>query len=70
MVAQHLHLGVLGRIAHLDPGHEAVTLGLGEGIGALHLDRVLGGDDHERAGELVRGAVGRHLPLLHRLQHG
>ena len=32
------------RIAERDPDHEAVELRLGKGIGALVLDRVLGGD--------------------------
>ena len=36
------------RVAHRDARHEPVALGLGQRVGALHLDRVLGGDHHER----------------------
>jgi hypothetical protein len=50
------------------PGHEAVALRLGEGVGALHLDRVLGRDHHERRLELVGRAVDGDLALLHALQ--
>ena len=37
------------RIAEAEAKHEAVELGLGQREGALVLDRVLGGDDQERA---------------------
>ena len=30
-----------------DVEHEAVELGFGQRVGALHLDRVLGGEDEE-----------------------
>jgi len=43
---------------------------LGEGVGALHLDRVLGRDHQERPGELVGGPVDGRLVLLHALQEG
>ena len=36
------------RVAHRDPRGEPVALRLGQRVGALHLDRVLGRDDHER----------------------
>ena len=45
---EHRDLGGLDRVAHRDPGHEAVALGLGQRVGALHLDGVLGRDHHER----------------------
>ena len=66
--AQQLHLGLDGGVAHGHPRGEAVALRLGQRVGAFHLDRVLRGDDHERGLQHVRGAVHRHLPLLHRLQ--
>ena len=44
---EHRDLGGLHRVAHREPHHEPVALGLGQGVGALHLDRVLGGDHHE-----------------------
>ena len=69
MGVQHVQLGARRRVAHLDPGHEAVALRLGQGIGALHLDRVLGGHHHERRLEQVGRAVDADLALLHRLQH-
>ncbi len=49
---------------------EAVELRLGQRIGALMLDRVLRGDDHEPAAELMGLAVDGHIALLHRLQQG
>ena len=65
---QHGELGGLHRVADRDPCHEAVALRLGEGVGALHLDGVLGRDDHERCVELVGRVVHGDLPLLHALQ--
>ncbi len=65
---EHRDLGGLDRVAHRHPRHEAVALGLGEGVGALHLDGVLRRDDHERRLELVRRPVDGDLTLLHALQ--
>ena len=69
---------VFGLVTHLEgdveiDGHrialvtllEAIALGLREGVGALHLERVLGRDDHERRRERIGGAVNRDLALLH-----
>src|SRR3954447_2907446 len=56
------------RVAELEPDHEAVDLRLRERVGALVLDRVLRGEDEERAGELVRVDVDGHHPLLHALE--
>ena len=53
---QHLDFGVLVRVAHGDPGHEPVALGLGQRVGAFHLDGVLGGHHHEGLVELVGSA--------------
>jgi hypothetical protein len=47
---------------------EAVELGLGQPVGAGLLDRVLGGDDHERPAHRVRDAVDGDPALLHDLQ--
>ena len=65
---EHPQLGGRLRVAHRDAGHEAVALRLGQRVGALHLDRVLGRDDHERRFEVVRRGVDGDLALLHRLQ--
>ncbi len=65
---QHLQLGLRARVPDRDPRHETVPLRLRQGVGALHLDRVLGGDDHEGRGQLVGLPVHRDLALLHRLQ--
>ena len=56
------------RIAQAQADHEAVELGLGQGEGALVLDRVLGGDDQERVRHRVGDAVDGRLPLLHALE--
>jgi hypothetical protein len=51
-----------------DVEHEAVELGLGQRVGALLLDRVLGGEDEERLRQRVGGPAGGDLVLLHRLE--
>ncbi len=51
--------------------HEkAVHLGLGQGVGALLFDGVLGGQHHEKIREPVGRAGYRDLPLLHGFQQG
>ena len=64
-VVEHRQFRLAARVAHGHPGGEAVALGLGEGIGALHLERVLGRHHQERAGQLVADPVDGDLPLLH-----
>ena len=49
---------------------EPVELGLGERIGPLHLERVLGGQHEERRRQPVRRAGDGDRPLLHRLEQG
>jgi hypothetical protein len=56
------------RIAHLDPHQEPVELGFGQWVGALVLDRVLGGHHHERPLEVVGHGVDGDLALLHGLE--
>ena len=58
------------RVADEDLEHEPVDLGLGQGVRALGLDRVLGGQDEERVGHLEGLAADRHLALLHHLEQG
>jgi hypothetical protein len=53
---------------HLE--HEPVELRLGQRVGALLLDRVLGGEHQKRLVQHVSLAADRHLLLLHRLQQG
>ena len=59
---------LLGRERDHDLEQEPVELRLGEGIGAFHLERVLGREDEERRIELVALAGDRDLVLLHRLE--
>ena len=59
---------LLGREGDHDLEQEAVELRLGEGIGALHLERVLGREDEERRLEREALAGDRDLVLLHRLE--
>ena len=66
LLGQHPRLVRQRRVADLDPQREAVELGLGQRVGALVLDRVLGRDHHERRGQLVADAVDGDLVLLHR----
>ena len=67
-VSRISQLALGGRVAHRDAHEEPVELRLGQRVGALVLDRVLGGDHHERAGQLVGRAVDRDLRLGHRLE--
>ena len=66
---QALFLG-FGGVGHGHLQEEAVQLGLGQGIGALLLDGVLGGQHHEGAGHREGLALDGHLLLLHDLQQG
>ena len=59
---------LLGRERDHDLEQEAVELGLGQGIGALHLERVLGREDEERRLEREALPGDRDLVLLHRLE--
>ena len=45
---EECELGVAVGVTDAQPHEEPVELGLGQGIGALELDRVLGRDHHER----------------------
>ena len=58
------------RIGDLDLEHEAIDLGLGQGIRSLLLDRVLRGHDQEQALQGEGLLADGHLPLLHGLQQG
>ena len=44
VLEEHPPLVGLARVAQRDARHEPVALGLGQRVGALHVDRVLGGD--------------------------
>ncbi|MEI9887364.1 MAG: hypothetical protein WDN08_12835 [Rhizomicrobium sp.] len=65
---QHLALGLLVGIADVDLQQEAVELRLGQGIGALLLQRVLRRQHMERLGQVVALSRHRDVALLHRLQ--
>ena len=67
---QDLGLDLRRRVADRQPQHEPVELCLGQGVGALVFDRVLGRDDHERGPERVGLGVDRDLTLLHALEQG
>ncbi len=64
------HQVLLGREGDPELEQEAVELRLRQGIGAFHLERVLGRQDEERRIELVALARDRDLLLLHRLEEG
>jgi len=69
-VREAQHHGLVGRrrIPDVDLGEEAVELGLGEGVGALVLDRVLCRDDEERRRKRMRHPVDTDLTFLHRFE--
>lgn len=56
--------GVVG-VADGDADGEAVELGFGEGVGALILGGVLGGDDEERGGEGAGDAIRGDCAFAH-----
>ena len=61
--------GMVG-VAEAGLHQEPVELRLGQPVGACLLDRVLGGDDHERPADLVGGPVDGDVALLHDLEQG
>jgi hypothetical protein len=67
-VAQNLLLDLERGIAQPQPQHEAVNLRLGERVGAVMLDRVLRGDDHEGRAQAIGHALDRDVPLGHRFK--
>ena len=50
--------------------HEAVELGFGQGVGAFLFDGVLGGEDHERLGEVEGFAADADVAFLHGFEQG
>ena len=66
---QQLQLVGFRGVADGHPEHEAVELGLGERVGPLRLDRILGGQNKERSFQDVADPVRGDLPLLHGLQY-
>jgi len=66
--AEHRALGRGRRVTQRDAGGEPVPLRLGQRVGALHLDRVLGGDDHERRLQRIGRAIHGDLTLAHALE--
>ena len=65
---EHLRLLRLAGVAHRQPQQKAVQLRLGQAVGALELDGVLGRHHHEGLLERVRHATLGDLPLAHRFQ--
>ena len=66
--ADDLHIVVCARVPERRLEQEAVDLGLGQGERALELDRVLGGQHHERLGQRMGHPVHGDLTFLHGLQ--
>ena len=64
-----VHL-LAGGEADVQLEEEAVQLGLGQRVGALHLDRVLGRQHEERPRQLVDGGRDGDGLLLHRFEQG
>jgi hypothetical protein len=66
--AQHVRLVIGRQVAQPQPHEEPVELRLGQLIGALVLDRVVGRQHDERPGQRPRLPVDADLPLAHGLQ--
>ena len=62
---EHGQFGRAVGVADQKLHQEAIELGLGQGIGSLVLDRVLGGQDPEGLGENERLVADGDLPFLH-----
>src|SRR5690606_41244608 len=67
--AQELPFDLGGGVTDTDPEEESVHLRLGQRVGALELDRVLGGHHEERPRQPVADPVDGDLTLGHRLEH-
>ncbi len=67
-ITQNRDLGLTVGVTHPNPHEEPVQLCLGQRIGAVHVDRVLGRHDEERPRHRMRLAVNGDPPLLHHLQ--
>ncbi|PQM46867.1 hypothetical protein C1Y40_02955 [Mycobacterium talmoniae] len=67
---QHRRLVAFGQIPQFQPDREPVQLGLGQRVGALVLDRVVGRQHDERRWQPVGLAVDADLAFGHRLQQG
>ena len=65
---EQLLLLVHAGMSHIDLEEEAVQLGFGQSVGALVLDRVLRGHDHEGNARRMRDPVHGHLPFFHHLE--
>jgi hypothetical protein len=65
LAEEHVHLALLVRIAEVDAHREPVELRLRQGVRAVELDGVLGGDDQERRGQGMGRSLDRGLPLAH-----
>ena len=61
---------LLRRERHVDLEEEPIELRLRQRVGALHLERVLGGEHEERLGERVLLLGDGDAVLLHRLEQG
>jgi hypothetical protein len=70
VAADDFELGVALGVIDDDLEEEAVELGFGEWIGALLLDRVFGGNDHEGVAERVSSGVDGDGALVHGLEEG
>ena len=67
---QHAPFGIEIGIEHVDLHDKAVELGFRQGISTFLLQRVLGGENVERLGQVITLTGNRHMALLHRLQQG
>ena len=65
---QDCHQLLRGRHGHMDLEEEPVELGLRQGVGALHLQRILGCHHQEWPRQRVGGPADGHRLLLHGLQ--
>ena len=68
VLVENLHLGGEVGITHRNLQQEAVQLRLGQRIGALELDGVLGGEDGEVGRQRIADSVDGGLALFHGLQ--
>ncbi|MEZ5343282.1 MAG: hypothetical protein R2706_18130 [Acidimicrobiales bacterium] len=70
MSLQNRQLVVSVGVANRNSHQKAIELAFRQRIGAFLLDRFLGGDDHERLGELVCLAIDGDLSLGHGFEQG
>ena len=69
-VSQYLYFSLGGWVAHRNHHQESIELRLRQRESAVHLDGILGSDDHEGRRDWMSRSVHGDSALLHDFKHG